>query len=368
MIDTIGLINMMEDHPLTELNADRPLAALPFAGKYRLMDFALSEMVNAGIGTVGLLLPKHARSILDHVRSGKEWNLAHKSDGLYYLPMEVEDMTSEFQGDIKAYYRNLRFVEVTAKRYLILSFCKTLHNIDYDKVLHFHRQHNADVTLVYQKQTAPRPGAGYIMQMDTAGRLKALHKEDTIGKDDNLFVEALLIDCNIFIKLVSEAYIQGKKSFFDDIINGELGRLRVFGFPYEGYAARITTIKAYYAASMDLLNITNFRNVFKPGLYIRTKIKDEAPAKYMEEALAKNSIVPNGCIIEGTVENSILFRNVHVGKNAHVKNSIVMQQSVIGEDAQMDCVICDKNVVVQPEAVLRGTKDNPLCIAKFGER
>jgi glucose-1-phosphate adenylyltransferase len=368
MKDTIGLINMQVDNPLKELNEDRPLAAMPFAGKYRLLDFVLSGMVNAGIETVGLMLPKHARPVLDHVRSGKEWNLAHKNDGLFYLPMEVDEVVKPVTGDISAYYRNLRFVEVGSKKYLVLSYCRTLHNIDYDRVLHSHRQHNADVTLVYKKLPEARPGKAYVVNVAADGRITGIAEKEQIAAGDNLFMEALLIDCSIFTNAVRQAYAQGKQNFFTDVIGAELKRLRVFSYGYSSYAARITSIPDYYKASMDLLNLDNLRTVFKPGLHIRTKIKDEAPAKYMEEALAKNCIIANGCVIEGQVENSILFRNVRVGKNACVRNSVIMQRAVVGEDAQVDCVICDKNVLIQPEAVLQGTKDKPLCIAKYGEK
>lgn len=368
MKDAIGLINMQYDNPLKELNEDRPLAALPFAGKYRLMDFVLSGMVNAGIGTVGLLLPKHARPILDHVRSGKEWDLAHKNDGLFYLPVEVEDILKPEPGDIRAYYRNLRFVEMGSQKYVVLSFCRMLHNIDYDKVLHFHRQHNADVTLVYKKQVESRPGQAYTLSVAADGRITSISQKGGTVAGDNLFLEALLIDRSIFSKSVREAYASGKGTFFTDVIGSELGRLRVFGYAYTSYSSRIATIQDYYKASMDLLDLENLKTVFKPGLHIRTKIKDEAPAKYMEEALAKNCIIANGCVIEGRVENSILFRNVRVHKNASVKNSIVMQRAVIGEEAQLDCVVCDKNALIQPEAVLHGTKEKPLCIAKYDEK
>lgn len=368
MKDTIGLINMQDDCPLKGLKEDRPLAALPFAGKYRLLDFVLSGMVNAGIETVGLLLPRNARPILDHVRSGKEWDLAHKSDGLFYLPVEVEDMAAGDISDVKSYFRNLHFVEYDAQKYLVLSYCHMLHNIDYNKVMHFHRQHNADVTLIYKKMEQPYPSQAYVLNVAEDGRVQNIAQKKSIEPGDNLFLEAVLIDSTVFTRAVRRAYISGKKKFFEDVLGNELKHLRIFGYGYTSYTARISNIQAYYKASMDLLNLDNLKTVFKPGLHIRTKIKDEAPAKYLEESNAKNSIIANGCIIEGKVENSILFRNVHVGKNACVKNSIIMQRSVIGEEAQLDCVICDKNATIQPEAILKGTAEQPLCIAKYGER
>ena len=142
----IGLINMREDRPLKEINDTRPLATLPIGGKYRLIDFTLSNMVNAGIENVGLMLSSQSRSVLDHIRSGKEWGLAHKGDGLFYLPEERSDIENPVEGDIAAYYKNLVFIRRANKRYALLSGCDMVQNIDYDEVLHFHRRNNADAS------------------------------------------------------------------------------------------------------------------------------------------------------------------------------------------------------------------------------
>ena len=368
MKDILGLINIQEDTPLRELNDKRPLAAVPFAGKFRLIDFTLSSMVNAGIGNIGILLSFHSRPILDHIRSAKDWNLARKGDGLFYLPAEVNDVLRPDEGDIRAYYKNLLFVERGASRYLLLVTCNSVQNIDYEKVLHYHRRHNADVTLIYKKQATVHEAAGYTLDINDDQRVTAVNPVARTEAGDNLFLESILIDCDIFNKTVRFAYAKGYKNFFTDVIGKNVDRLRVFGYNYEGYAARIDSIQSYYNASMDLLNLDNWRNMFRKDTKVYTKIKDEAPAKYMEESHVSNSLIANGCIIEGRVENSILFRKVRVGKNACIRNSIIMQHSVIGDDAQLDYVVCDKNAIIQPEATLSGTKDNPLCIAKYAVR
>ena len=147
----IGLINLQGPNYMEELSRKRPMASEPFAGKYRLIDFALSTMVNAGVDTVGLLLPFHSRSVLDHVRSGKDWSLARKQHGLFYLPVdEAREVTNPQVGDIRTYYKNLRFVEREQNHYLLLSRCDVVHNIDYKEMLHYHRNRNADVTLAYK--------------------------------------------------------------------------------------------------------------------------------------------------------------------------------------------------------------------------
>ena len=148
----IAIINLRNESPLRELNEKRPLATIPVGGKFRLIDFTLSNLVNAGVSQVGLLLSAQSRSVLDHIRSGKEWGLARKGDGLFYLPEEVEDVVHPTEGDVPAYYKNLMFVERGNKPYILLTGCDMVQNIDYDEVLHFHRRHNADVTLISQKQ------------------------------------------------------------------------------------------------------------------------------------------------------------------------------------------------------------------------
>ncbi len=361
--EMIGLINMRNAQPLKEINDARPVTSIPIGGKYRLIDFTLSNMVNAGITTVGLLLPHQSRSILDHIRSGREWGLAHKGDGLFYLP---EENGKESEGDIDTYYKNLTFVRRGKSKYLLLSSGNMVINIDYEEALHFHRKHNADVTLIYQKVPVATEKEGYTLTLNDKDRVLELNKPATLAEGDNKFLGCILIDCEIFQDSIEKSYAEGYHHFIGDVLARSLKRLRVFGYEFQGYAKRVHDVESYFQVNMDLLDPKTWRELLNPNPQHRiyTKINDEAPAKYMEEAKATNSLVANGCIIEGTVENSIFFRRVKVGKNAVVKNSIIMQYTEIGDDARLDHVICDKNTVIQPEATLSGTEEKPLCIGK----
>lgn len=361
--EMIGLINMRNALPLKEINESRPVTSIPIGGKYRLIDFTLSNMVNSGITTVGLLLPHQSRSILDHIRSGKEWGLAHKGDGLFYLP---EENGKESEGDIDTYYKNLLFVKRGKSKYLLLSSGNMVINIDYEEALHFHRKHNADVTLIYQKVPADCPEKGYNLTLSDKDRVLELHKPATLSDGDNKFLGCILIDCEIFQDSIEKSYAEGYHHFIGDVLATSLKRLRVFGYQFKGYARRVTSVESYFQVNMDLLDPRTWRELLNPNPQHRiyTKINDEAPAKYMEEAKASNCLIANGCIIEGTVENSIFFRRVKVGRNAVVKNSIIMQYTEIGDDARLDHVICDKNTVIQQEAALSGTDEQPLCIGK----
>lgn len=365
MKSILGLINLTGSD-MKEINVKRPLASQPFAGKFRLIDFSLSAMVNAGIDTVGLILPFRSRSILDHVRSAKEWNLAHKQRGLFYLPVdEEEEILHPQQGDIRTYYKNLRYVELDSRRCLLLSGCDVVCNIDYEKVLYFHRRHNADITLVYKIMEEDSPGAGYRITSKESGRIIGMEKVAGGKNGEALFLGSLLIDCELFIEMVRCAYEQGSLKFFDEVLARNIASFRVFGFSYEGYAKRINSLASYYQANMDMLRQENWREIFNRDRRIFTKIKDEAPAKYMEAAKVNNSLIANGCIIEGTVENSILFRKVRIGKNAVIRNSIIMQNTNVGEDAFLNYVVCDKDRDIQQEAILEGSQEDPLCIVKY---
>ena len=361
----IGLINLQGPNCMEELSPTRPIASEPFAGKFRLMDFALSAMVNADVDTVGLLLPFHSRSVLDHVRSGKEWNLARKQHGLFYLPVDVESEVSDPKpGDIRTYYKNLRYVEVERNHYLLLSGCDVVHNTDYNRVFHQHRSHNADITLVYKTLDEEDPGKAYVLKTSPSGRIQAMEQRPGAKKGDKLFLGAILLNGDLFVSMVRQAYAQNPDQYLNDVLARNVKHLRIYGYEYTGYAKRINSLESFFQANMDMLDQENWNGIFRQDRKIYTKIKDEAPAKYMADAKVTNSLVANGCIIEGTVENSILFRKVRVGRNAVVRNSIIMQNAVIGEESQLDYVICDKDRSIQPEADLSGTKDEPLTIIK----
>ena len=290
----------------------------------------------------------------------------NKCDMASAMPEEVEDVVHPTEGDVPAYYKNLMFVERGNKPYILLTGCDMVQNIDYDEVLHFHRRHNADVTLIYQKQKYEFNRSGYALNIGENDRVLDIESRETLAAGENLYQRGVLIDSKVFESCIRKAYTQGYNYLITDVLKRNVDRLRIFGYNYQGYAKRIDTIDSYFQVNMDLLDAKTWHDLFLKDKqhHIYTKIKDEAPAKYMEESHVSNSLVANGCIIEGRVENSILFRKVKVGKNAVIRNSIIMQHTVIGDDAQLDYVVCDKNAVVQPEAILSGTKDKPLCIGK----
>lgn len=364
MPDIMGLINLRDVNFYHELNANRPLAAVPYAGKFRLIDFTLSSLVNAGVGDIGILLPISSNSIMDHLRGGKEWNLAKIKDGLFYLPPDPDDLHVKEGCSINAYFKNMRFVDRGLKKYIIISFCDSAYNADFNQIMEEHESQKADITLVYTKQFRNLNGRSRTLNIDKDGTVTKISSFGKTKIGDNLFLRCLIMECKIFKEIVTEAHAAGKDSLCEEI-NARLGKLKVHGFLYTEYVAKIDSLADYFRASMDLLNLDVWKELFFKGdRRIHTKVKNEIPTKYLDDAKVQNSLLANGAIVEGTVENSILSRRVTVGKGAIVRNSIIMQYSKIGEGAVLDGVVCDKSVIVSPGRVLKGTPEKPYYISK----
>ena len=364
MPDIMGLLNLRDVNFYHELNANRPLAAVPFAGKFRLIDFTLSSLVNAGVGDIGILLPIGGNSIMDHLRGGKEWDLAKIKDGLFYLPPDPEDVHVKEGCSINAYFKNMRFVDRGLKKYIIISFCDSAYNADFDKIMEEHESVRADVTLVYTKQQRGLSGRSRTVEVDKDGNVTKLSAFGKTKIGDNLFLRCLIMESKTFKEIVLEAHKEGKASLCEEI-NRRIPQLKVHGFKYTEYVAKIDSLADYFRASMDLLNMDIWKEVFFNGdRRIHTKVKNEIPTKYLAGAQVHNSLLANGAIVDGTVDNSILSRRVTVAKDAVVRNSILMQYCQIGAGAVLDGVVCDKSVIISPGRVLKGTPEKPYYISK----
>ncbi|VBB05040.1 nucleotide-diphospho-sugar transferases [Lucifera butyrica] len=364
MDDVLGLINLYE--PPTNLAAitqHRPLAAVPFGGRYRLIDFVLSSMVNSGIRNVGIMVEQKCRSLLDHLRSGKEWDLARKRDGLFILPPPEAVPTA--CGDLHNFQYHLDYIRKSRQKYVLITAGDTICNVNYREPFAFHRSKQAEVTLLYTSAPGNHPDApGIKINIGQNGRLLAGDETSVAGGLQGSSLEMYILQKDLFADLIQEGRTKGYSDFGCDVILKNRERLKIFAYPHNGYTARIRSLSSYYRQNMGLLQPEIWQELFYRSGLIYTKIKDEAPVKYRETASVKNALIANGCIIEGQVENSILFRGVRVRKGACVKNSIIMQKGDIAENAAVEFAICDKDVSVTAGKKVRGTEKAPLVIAK----
>lgn len=364
MKTVMGIINIPENADrVRELTEKRSIASLPFAGRYRIIDFALSSMVNSGIIHVGIMLPDQSRSVLDHLRSGKDWDLARHHEGLFYLPPMKDDRTAR-DGDLKNFYHHLDFVEHSDQKYVLVANGNMIYNINFANMLRFHQNTGADITMAYHVVTDEHPGGGIVVETAENGLVQDISRKPVLYEGSMASIGAYLMDKRVFVDIVRSAFEHGGTDFVIDCIIRQFRDLAVYACAHDGYTAAINSTASYYKASMDVLQPDVLQELFMNGDSIYTKSKDEVPVQYKDTAHVENSLIANGCIIRGEVENSILFRGVRIGKGVKVSNSILMQKCDLQDDALVENVICDKNVVITKEKWLKGAPNYPLIVNK----
>lgn len=368
-MDAFGLIYTGDHNPkLKELTLSRSVAAVPFGGRYRCIDFILSDMVNSGIRNVGLIMQKNYHSIMDHLGQGKEWDLNRKRDGLFILPpFLTKDNTGVYRGDIDAYHSVMNYIRRSSQKYILLSGSSTVFNSTFHEMMQQHQKTGADITIMYniEKGTdAEDRSRDLRLLLDDDGRVREMEWNPYEPRSDARSMEVMIMEKTLLEHLVEEAFARGDIDFTRDVLQRRTQTLKICGYRYDGYVARLDSINTFFRHSMELLTPEPAEDLHNREHPIYTKVKDEVSAKYGPESRVKNCVVADGCNIEGTVENCVLFRGVTVGKGAVVKNSVLMQGSTIAEDAVLDHVILDKNVTIRSGRTLVGYDTLPIVLKK----
>ncbi|QFT90325.1 Glycogen biosynthesis protein GlgD [Bacillus sp. THAF10] len=326
----LGIIDAtIHNEAMKELTEKRSIAAVPFAGRYRLIDFVLSNMVNSDIQSVAIFPRYQYRSLMDHLGSGKQWDLDRKRDGLFFFPSSGSNLDTN-TGSFQHFKENEDFFARSNQEYVVIANSFTVCNMNFKHILNRHIQNKCDITHVVKDEESLDM---YVLKKELLVALFMNHEET------------------------------GYTSIMDvveDITSG----YKICNYEYTEYAAVIDSLESYYKHSLELLNPTVWKQVFVKENPVFTKVKDEPPTSYSKDAYVKNSMIANGAIIEGHVENSIIFRGVKIAKGTVIKNSIVMQKGVIGEKCVLDSVILDKDVRVEANAILTGTKVAPYLVKK----
>lgn len=370
MIDNaFGLIYTGEQSGrLKDLTLSRSVAAVPFGGRYRAIDFILSDMVNAGITSVGLITEKNYSSLMDHLGAGKEWDLHRKRDGLFLLPpFLTNENAGVFRGTVDAIRSVSDFIRRTPNEYVILAGSRAILNVDLVPMMEGHLSTGADITILYAEDGSLQPeehSPDLRLILDETGRVTEMELDAYRPRSVNRSCDVMIMTKALLEYLLEEAYTHGEYDFHRDVLLKKCQTLMIMGHKYEGFVARLESVEGYFANSMALLNPDVRKDLFDPRHPIYTKVKDEVAARYSVSAVVKNSLVADGCVIEGDVENSILFRGVTVKPGAHIVNSIVMQGAEVGENVLLDHVILDKGVKILPGRTLQGYDSFPIVIRK----
>ena len=331
MSDVMGIIyTSKDDFKLRELTAYRAVAALPVAGRYRIIDFTLSNLVNSGVRNVGVIAQRNYHSLMDHLGSGKEWDLHTRNNGLFILPpFLTSDNGGEYSGVVEALRSNFDYLRRSQQKYAILTSSDYIMNVSFEPMIEQHIRTGADVTLMYRKVSPRDPDYANLSQRSNTyidvspedGIVRDMEVHPNAASYDNLYLEVMLIKRTLLIHLINQSVAHGGVSVTKDILSPFIrsGSLKVMGYRMDGYYRRIENIKSYFNLNLDLLSGDVRRELFgKNPIY--TKTRDDVPAIYREGAQVRNSLVADGCIVEGSVENCVLFRGVHIGRGACLKN------------------------------------------------
>lgn len=372
--DALGIIFPNSYDPMVpELVSERLMASIPFASRYRMVDFILSSMVNCGLGNISIIVRDNYHSLMDHLGSGREWDLTRKNGGLNIFPPYSEKTVKIYDGRVEALASILDFLKDQKEKYVVMSDANIAVNFDFSAMMDAHVASGADITMAYARAEIPAsimnsstmisPDMYYTLSLD-GDKVKKIYINSREPGVQNYCMNIYIMDREMLINEVNTAYVRGDIYFERDILARSLDRLDVRAFEFDGYMARISDMKSYFDENMKLLDNGNLDALFSANP-VYTKIRDDNPTRYIEGAKAVNIMAADGCLIEGEVENSILFRGVKIAKGAKVKNCVLMQDTVIEEGADIEYMITDKDVTITSGKQVKGTDSFPVYVAKY---
>ncbi len=355
---------------LQGITQDRPMAAIPFGGRYRLLDFSLSSMVNSGIRTVGIITPYLYRPILDHLGAGKEWYLDRKSGGLFILPGSTHGIYSRNNKfALKDLNNNMEFLTRDNADYVIISGSSYIYNLDFNPILESHVDSQADITIVYKELflDADEEDQGIILSTDLHNRVSLLSEaKGQRNKRAKYFTDIIILRRKLLLDIIKgHKYIE----YMDliDVVGENLTGLKIQAYPLKGYFGRIYSMKSYYQQNINMLEPSVRDELFMGINRIHTKIKDNPATKYGSNSVIKDALVSSGCMIDGNISRSIIFRDVLIESDACVSNSIIMECCHIGKGAVLENVVLDKYVKLNSNSVIKGKEGYPVFIDKYAE-
>lgn len=360
------------DSLVPELVSKRLMASIPFASRYRMIDFLLSSMVNSGIDNISIVLRQNYRSLMDHLGSGREWDLTRKNGGLNIIPPFSEKSINVYSGRVEALANILPLLRSSKDKYVVMADSNVAANIRFSDVIAAHEASGADVTVLYcrtdfsKRASDTRTDSGefyYTLQIDEDQRVNEIHINALDVGVQNQSLNIYIVDREFLITQIEDASVRGITYYERDVLLPSLDRILVKGYEFTGYVALISGIKSYFDENMALLKEENADALFA-GNSIYTKVRDDNPTRYTASAQVKNIMAADGCVIEGTVENCVLFRGVKIAKGAVVKNCILMQDTVISENVTAEYLITDKNVTITANQEVKGTSSYPVYISK----
>lgn len=352
-----------DDSNIKSLTKSRPLASIPVGGRYRIIDFILSNLVNSDIHNVGILTQSKTRSLIDHLGSGKSWDLDRKLQGLFIFN---SDTVNSNLSDIEMLGNNLEYLYRSQQEYVLLSSSNMVCNINIEMAAKFFEDSGSDITVIYKnvKDGCSNFEDCSILNINEDGRVISVGRNIGSQNSISLSMDMFIMKRELLIEIVNKCIQTGFYTSIRQWIYKNTDKLNINAFKFAGYLRCVNSITSYYKLNMDMLNPDINKELFFKNGPIYTKVKDEAPTMYCYGSVVHNSLIANGCIIEGTVENSVLARRISVGKGAVIRNCIILQNCKIKEKAVLENVIIDKNSIIEECKELKGDIEHPLVIEK----
>lgn len=344
--DTLGIVFAnSHDALLGKMTKTSSMGAVNYGGRYRLIDFALSNLSNGGVSKVGVITKANYYSLMTHIGNGKPWDLDRKKGGISILPPYASPDAQVYKGRLEAVYGILEYLLESKEEYVVLCDSDVVANIDIKKLITYHKEKNADITVVTAHGDKPE-GQNDMMNFDfdTDGRINSVNFEE--AKDCDYSLDTMVIGRQLLIDIVVSEINTGRVSLSHGIFGKGYNKYKIYGYKHNGYSAVIDSIDSYFKANLDLLSKDIREDLFSKQNPVYTNSRDDMPVKYGLESKVKNSLVADGCIIEGTVKNSVLFRGVKVAKGAVVENCVLMHGTEIGSDAKVKNIITNTFVKI----------------------
>jgi len=351
---------------LGDLTVYRHTSAVPVGSCYRAIDFPLSNMTNSGIKKVAVITQHNSRSLHDHLSSPKWWDLGSKQGGLFVLsPYMTTDNTGWFKGTADSIFQNIQFLRRSKEEFVVISSGDCVYKMDFTEMVAFHERKNADITIAYHQVSCSDAIRNYgVLELDEYERLMDLEEKPLEPQSDLGSIGVYVIKRTMLIDLLETISAEGRYHLVQDIFARYRKRLRIFGYKFDGYWRNLGSIQAYFDCNMDFLKRELREHLMIEQPYIKTKPKDEPPAKFNSRAVIKNCLVGSGAILDGNAHRSVIFRRVHTGENSHVRNAIIMEGTRIGEGCIIEHAILDKDIAIAPGTHVIGKPEQPVILSK----
>ncbi len=363
LLDLMGII-LADNHRirLGELMEPRALAAVPFGGRYRIIDTMLSSMVNSGIKHIGVVAETKYSSLMDHIGTGAHWDLDRLQQGLRIIPPYTQSdfFRNPNPQDITGVYD---FIKRSVHHNVLVAECNMVANIDFKDMMKSHIESDADITVMYNEDSDKYVPA-FVNLVFKDGLLRDVLIDPEKPKSKNSSLGVCVMSRDLLLDILSQSIARGDTDFSVEYLLNKYKQLKIRGYNYTDLVLRIHSTASYFSSSMRLLDRDVLKRIYKSDQKIYTKVKNEAPARYFRGNSISNSLISDGCDIAGTVRNSILFRGVGVSRHAKVENSIIMQDTQIMEGAELNNVIIDKDTIVRSGVRLQGSPNYPVIIGK----